>query len=122
MTFNFNHRLTRVGYGLIALALLTTAPVQAFANDDAFDLSSAVSADDMMQTRGGSSPITSTQTLNSTATGNTVSVTGDFSTGNVSIGDNFGTGMGSYVMNTGANTAINSAMTVNVEIYPGAPP
>ena len=74
---------------------------------------------DMRSDRGafGINTVTSEQTLASTAAGNSLNVAGDLTNGKISIGENFG-GFGSYVMNTGNNTAINSAVTVNIQMMP----
>lgn len=74
---------------------------------------------DMRTDRGafGVNTVTSEQTLASSAAGNSVNVAGDLTNGTISLGDNF-SGFGSYVMNTGNNTAINSAVTVNIQMMP----
>lgn len=61
----------------------------------------------------------SAQTLAATTTGNVFAVAGDLTTGSISLGDSLsGLGFGSYVMNTGNNTAINSAVSLSVQILP----
>ena len=62
--------------------------------------------------------LTSEQTLAATSAGNSLNVYGNQTNGNIGVGDNFRSGFGSYVMNTGNNTAISSAVTVNVQILP----
>ncbi len=78
-----------------------------------------LSLKDMEEDRGafGINTLTSEQTLASTSAGNALNVGGDLVNGKISVGDNFG-GFGSYVMNTGNNTAINSAVTVNIQMMP----
>ena len=61
--------------------------------------------------------VINTQTLTSTVTGNTINVTGDMINGAVNIGD-FGSGIGSYVMNTGNNSSINSAVSISIQMLP----
>ena len=63
---------------------------------------------------------TSEQTLSAATTGNSLNVGGNLSNGNISLGDNI-SGFGSYVMNTGNNSTINSAVSVNVQLAPVAP-
>jgi hypothetical protein len=78
----------------------------------------AMNAVDMESNRGTSgvsNSMTSNQTLESATTGNSLNVGGNMTNGNVSIGENFG-GFGSYVMNTGNNSSVNSAVNFNVQI------
>lgn len=82
-----------------------------------------LSTNEMGESRGTAgtiNTITSAQTLASTTAGNSMNVGGDMTNGDISLGDNMG-GFGSYVMNTGNNSTINSAVSVNVQIMPAAP-
>ncbi len=112
---------------LFLSAALLAAPAWATETSDEINLGGeeiALDIGSMSTERGGDAQNNqvSTQTLAATATGNTVNVTGDLTTGNINIGDNFGgNGFGSYVNNTGNNTAINSAMSVNIQMLPAAP-
>ncbi len=81
----------------------------------------ALNDEDMDVNRGGRAntttitTVTSNQTMHSTSVGNTVNVEGNLVNGHISIGDNFGgSGIGSYVMNTGNNTTINSGVSLSV--------
>ena len=66
---------------------------------------------------GVSNSIATSQTLSAATSGNSLNVGGDLTNGNVSIGENFG-GFGSYVMNTGNNSTVNSAVNFNLQIMP----
>jgi len=94
--------------------------------DDAVIFSSAEEASlsgwEMESNRGafGITEQTSEQTLSAATTGNSLNVGGSLSNGNISLGDNI-SGFGSYVMNTGNNSTINSAVSVNVQLAPVAP-
>ncbi|MGB4100289.1 MAG: hypothetical protein WBK91_00035 [Alphaproteobacteria bacterium] len=77
-----------------------------------FDATRAVDLND--DNRAAGSEIESQQNL-AASSNSTLNVDGDLTTGKISIGSNFGgAGFGSYVNNTGNNSAINSAMSVNV--------
>ncbi|MBI1273957.1 MAG: hypothetical protein GC131_07720 [Alphaproteobacteria bacterium] len=110
---------------LFLAAALAAAPAWAMLDDEIIiEDEAAMDLDTMGAARGAAAEnsAVSTQTLAATATGNTVSVTGDLVTGSINIGDNFGgSGFGSYVNNTGNNTAINSAVSVNIQMLPGTP-
>lgn len=116
---------------ILAISLVVTAlmfagtPAYASDADEILLVDDAsLTTDDMDHSRGAAAEnnVVSNQTLSATATGNTVNVTGNLTTGNINIGDNFGgSGFGSYVNNTGNNTAINSAMSVTVNMAPAAP-
>jgi|GEM_PF-1942489 hypothetical protein len=79
----------------------------------------ALSQADMSANRGGTTvnttTVTSNQTMDSTSSGNTVNVAGSLTNGPISVGSNFGgSGFGSYVMNTGNNSIINSGVSLSV--------
>lgn len=118
-------------FALLAFGLMTTAFVGAptvAAADDLDDqivmqdeTETPMAAEEMDESRGGdgTNSLVSTQTLSSTTTGNTLSVAGNLTNGDVNIGDGFGgSGFGSYVMNTGNNSSVNSAVTVNIQMAP----
>lgn len=65
--------------------------------------------------------ITSAQTLAASTSGNSLSVGGNLTNGDIGIGDNLG-GFGSYVMNTGNNSTITSAVSFNVQIMSSPTP
>lgn len=77
-----------------------------------------LSQDDMNASRGGESinttSLSSSQSLDATTSGNAINVGGDLTNGNIALGDNLG-GFGSYVMNTGNNSTINSAVSLNIQ-------
>jgi hypothetical protein len=88
-------------------------------NDKVFIASEDIlSEKDMGVKRGGTvttTTVTSNQTMNSTSTGNEMVVWGSLTNGQISVGDNFGgSGFGSYVMNTGNNSVINSGVSLSV--------
>lgn len=78
-----------------------------------------LSNNELAGTRGAAAinTLTSTQTLAASTSGNTLDVGGDLTNGEILIGQNFG-GFGSYVMNTGNNSTINSAVSLNIQIMP----
>lgn len=80
-----------------------------------------LSVEDMDTNRGmfGITEQTSEQTLSAATTGNSLNVGGNLTNGNIFVGDNV-RGFGSYVMNTGNNSTINSAVSVNVQFAPSA--
>ncbi|HAX92220.1 MAG TPA: hypothetical protein DCY07_08480 [Rhodospirillaceae bacterium] len=83
----------------------------------------ALTSEDMDSQRGAAgfaNTLTSTQTINSSTTDNTLNVGGNLTNGQITVGDNLG-GLGSYVMNTGNNSTINAAVSLNVQIMPPAP-
>ncbi len=112
-------KLTR--YALLTGALLCLAAPAAANVDEAADEVVIAAAQTTELENGmttGTGGITVQQNLNASTTGS-VAVAGDLTTGKISLGDNFGgNGFGSYVNNTGNNTAINSAMSVNVNFQP----
>ncbi len=78
----------------------------------------ALAENEMSDTRGAAdlTPL-SNQMLAATTSGNSFSVAGDLTTGSINLGDALsGLGFGSFVMNTGNNTAINSAVALSVQI------
>jgi hypothetical protein len=89
-----------------------------FAAEDGASLSSSEMATD----RGafGVTTLESDQTLAASTSGNSLNVGGNMTNGTIAFGDNMG-GFGSYVMNTGNNSTINSAVAVNVQLAPVAP-
>jgi hypothetical protein len=109
---------------LFVLASLPFAPA-AMAGNPSDDFVSIPSSDLLKETelgsnRGEGSTVTtitvmSNQTMESTSTGNTLNVSGNLTNGPIYVGDNFGgTGFGSYVMNTGNNSVINSGVSLSV--------
>lgn len=57
--------------------------------------------------------VSSNQVINATSTGNTMDVKGNLTNGNIYTGNSFGgSGFGSYVMNTGNNSTINSGVSL----------
>jgi hypothetical protein len=108
-------------FGLVSLSCAHAALAALPKNDDTVVISSAdaLSDADMGANRGGSITTTTTvissQTMNSTSTGNAMNVNGNMTNGNIVMGNNFGgSGFGSYVMNTGNNAVINSGVSVSV--------
>jgi len=77
-----------------------------------------ISDEDMAVKRasGGTAiTVSSNQVINSTSTGNSVNVRGNLTNGDISTGSNFGgSGFGSYVMNTGNNSTINSGVSLSI--------
>jgi hypothetical protein len=107
--------MTLAGSASIGLAADTNAAgddVVSFSREDA-----VLSRIDLEVNRGtyGTNTVASEQSLASSAQNNSLNVQGDLTNGNISVGDKFG-GFGSYVMNTGNNTSINSAVSVNVQL------
>jgi hypothetical protein len=86
------------------------------------ELEAVLSDEDMDLNRGSRgmttntiSTVTSNQTLTSTSTGNVMYVEGNLTNGAIAVGDNFGgSGIGSFVMNTGNNSVINSGVSLSV--------
>jgi hypothetical protein len=107
---------------LFVLAFMPTAPaVAADANDKVVIASEdSLSPADMGSSRGSGgtfniTTVTSNQTMESTSTGNTLNVGGSLTNGPIFVGENFGgNGFGSYVMNTGNNSVINSGVSLSV--------
>lgn len=106
--------------GILASLTVPGAALAASTDTDTIFLASADALNDadMSANRGGTlniTTVTSTQTMNSTSTGNTLTVGGSLTNGKISVGDNFGgSGIGSYVMNTGNNAVINSGVSLSV--------
>jgi hypothetical protein len=76
-----------------------------------------------METNRGAFGVTTfdaDQSLAATTSGNSLNVGGNLQNGNIAIGDHLG-GFGSYVLNTGNNSTINSAVAVNVQMAPHTP-
>lgn len=100
----------------------TVAPVNATTNEDNLAVSSAdsLSDQDMTTNRGSGgttniTTVTSDQTINATSSGNTLNVGGNLTNGSITIGNNFGgSGFGSYVLNSGNNSVINSGVSLSV--------
>jgi len=114
---------------ILCFLTLTGDPSSAMAKDaDAEDSVVISSQDDVLLSRddmkikrgtfGITNALSSEQMLETVAEGNALNVGGDLTNGNINFGDNFG-GFGSYVMNTGNNSAISSAVTVNVQMMSG---
>ena len=109
--------LVAMAYGVQAHAETATDEVQ-------LNASSAQLGDEAMSEKRGSGGgvttnvnVVSDQTLNATSTGNTLSVNGNLTNGSIYTGNNFGgSGFGSYVMNTGNNTVINSGFSLSVNM------
>ncbi len=84
----------------------------------------ALSQKQMQSNRGASgiilNSLTSTQKLSATSSGNSLNVGGNLTNGDIVMGNDFG-GIGSFVMNTGNNSTINSAVSLNVQILPSSP-
>ncbi|NCC03333.1 MAG: hypothetical protein EOM37_04710 [Proteobacteria bacterium] len=78
-----------------------------------------LSQDEMGKDRGAAAinTLSSSQSLSSATTGNSLNVGGNLSNGAINVGENFG-GFGSYVMNTGNNSTVNSAVSFNVQVLP----
>lgn len=78
-----------------------------------------LSENDMDTSRGayGVNTLMSSQSMASTTSDNVLNVGGNLTNGDIALGSNFG-GIGSYVMNTGNNSTINSAVSLNVQIMP----
>ena len=84
-----------------------------------------LTTNEMVENRGAAgsveNTITSAQTLAASTSGNSLNVGGDMTNGDINIGNNLG-GFGSYVMNTGNNSTINSAVSFNVQIMSSPAP
>jgi len=82
----------------------------------------SLSSGEMKNNRGafGISNLESDQALAAETTGNTLNVGGNLTNGTITLGDNL-SAFGSYVMNTGNNSTINSAVAVNVQLAPVSP-
>jgi len=95
-------------------------------DNDTVDFSAAneisLSSGEMKDNRGafGISNLESEQALAAETTGNSLNVGGNLTNGTISLGDNL-SAFGSYVMNTGNNSTINSAVAVNVQLAPVSP-
>lgn len=110
-----------------AFTLLVAGTAKATeANDDTIVILSAeteitLSQDEMGENRGASglmfNTLSSTQELAASSSGNTITVAGNLRNGDITVGNDFG-GLGSYVMNTGNNSTINSAVSLNVQFLP----
>ncbi|MDD5585376.1 MAG: hypothetical protein PHY92_00275 [Alphaproteobacteria bacterium] len=66
----------------------------------------------------GTNSVVAAQTLTSTVSGSSLTIGGSLTNGAVSLGDNFGSGLGSYVMNTGNNSSLTSAVNVSIQTLP----
>jgi hypothetical protein len=109
---------------LVALVLTSAHGVRAsdITVDDTTvaSLGESLSESDMDARRGSGGTTTtvnveSNQTIASTSTGNTLNVGGSLTNGSITTGNNFGgSGIGSYVMNTGNNSTINSGVSLSV--------
>jgi len=95
---------------------------QASASDDTVDFANedVLDEDSLSDSRGSGGTInittvTSNQTMESTSTGNTLIVGGSLTNGSINVGDNMGgSGFGSYVMNSGNNSVINSGVSLSI--------
>jgi hypothetical protein len=90
-------------------------------NEDSLIVGSAdiLSETDLEAHRGSGGTTTTTtvasnQSLSATSTGNVVNVTGDMTNGSIGNSTFGGSGFGSYVMNTGNNSTINSGVSLSV--------
>ncbi len=98
------------------------APAEEAFDDDVIILSMEEGrlTDSEMAISSGASGVTtmdSSQSLVAVGSDNTLYVGGDLTNGNIYVGDTLG-GLGSYVMNTGNNSTINSAVSLNLQIVP----
>ncbi len=107
------NRFAAATIGVALLHGLAAAPTRAQPVDDTILAETRGMADMRLVEQS------TTNTSTSTVQGN--SITGDFTTGTVNLGNgalnNFN-GLALFNINTGNNVAINSAMTVNVAIQP----
>jgi len=82
-------------------------------------------SESMSKSRGGTvtiATVTANQTMESTSTGNSMTVFGNLANGSITVGDTFGgSGIGSYVMNTGNNSVINSGVSLSVLMLEATP-
>ncbi|MGB9152668.1 MAG: hypothetical protein WCD70_06235 [Alphaproteobacteria bacterium] len=104
---------------LTVLSLASAAHAAEAPDDDRLVISSAdaLSSDDMETSRGSGGTnisVSASQTMNSTTSGNTLDVGGSLTNGNISSVTFSGSGFGSYVMNTGNNSTINSGVSLSV--------
>lgn len=65
---------------------------------------------------GTTNEVNSSQVISASTNNNSLNVGGDLTNGDISVGDNFGSGWGSYVFNSGNNSTINSAVSINVQM------
>ena len=124
------HALNPVLLALISVCFLTLTMPAAAATGGADKITLTAKSEvqltnaEMEGNRGAAgvtiNSLASTQTLAASSFGNSFTVGGDVTNGNVYLGDNF-SGMGSYVMNTGNNSTINSAVSMNIQILPSSP-
>lgn len=129
MRYSFFKAFALLLLGSVLMTAAGSASVAAEAGqstngDDSVLLSSLsmepLSGSEMEKNRGAAAVIntlSSSQSLEAATSGNTLSVGGSLTNGDVSLGDNMG-GFGSYVMNTGNNSTINSAVSLSVQIMP----
>jgi len=98
------------------------APVKEASDDDTILLSmndGRLTENEMADSCGaaGITTMDSSQSLVAVGSDNSLYVGGDLTNGNINVGDNLG-GLGSYVLNTGNNSTINSAVSLNLQIIP----
>lgn len=86
------------------------------------DEGSSLSGIEMEDNRGafGINTLTADQDLAASTSGNSLNVGGNLANGQIALGDNM-SGFGSYVMNTGNNSTINSAVALTVQLAPAQP-
>lgn len=129
MIYLIRNKLALFAFASIMVVANASVAAEAGVNDtdDAISISSAsevrLTGGEMEGNRGaaGMNAVSSSQTLSSISSGNSLNVSGNLTNGNISVGENMG-GFGSYIMNTGNNTTINTAVSLNVQITPSAAP
>jgi len=117
----YRGRLTTTAVFIFGL-ILSPIMAQASASDDTVDFANedVLDEDSLSDSRGSGGTInittvTSNQTMESTSTGNTLIVGGSLTNGSINVGDNMGgSGFGSYVMNSGNNSVINSGVSLSI--------
>jgi hypothetical protein len=107
---------------IMSLVVSHAAQAEQMRDQDKIVLTSAIAlndaAMDIHRGSGGTSTtvsVTSNQSLSATSTGNTMNVGGNLTNGSIATGNDFGgSGFGSFVMNTGNNSTINSGVSVSI--------
>lgn len=95
-------------------------PAVPAADDDSVTIAAAEPLNnDDLDVRGGAgntsvTTVTASQTMSSTTSDNTLNVGGNLTNGSISSVNFGGSGFGSYVMNTGNNSTINSGVSLSV--------
>jgi len=107
-------------FALIILSTSSAAYADTPPDDDTIIISSAEPLSDAdLDVRGGAgnttiTTVSASQTMNSTTSGNALNVGGNLTNGSISAVSFGGSGFGSYVMNTGNNSTINSGVSLSV--------